>query len=205
MQRDELRERCGDLEGRTQALQQRCTASETAVHSLELQVNVLQRRMRTSAVQLAEQVLASAAFLSNPISEMHSQKSGLCAQHRAKTIAHVTYRGWQVLDRHCMSHEQKKHRSMAQSEEQGRLRTRLAEAQEQLQAQKQMGQEAEAQLQAERRRAAELEAQLAAQSSHADHAVPATLDSQTDVVHQLACLQGSAAALARCKLPELYG
>ncbi len=55
-QREELQGRCEKLESRVHALQQRCSDTEASTVSLELQVGLLQQRLRASTAQIAEQV-----------------------------------------------------------------------------------------------------------------------------------------------------
>ncbi|BDA44522.1 Acyl-CoA-binding domain-containing protein 4 [Coccomyxa sp. Obi] len=102
-----------------------------------------------------------------------------------------------------------------QNEERGRLREQLADTISRLTAEHQKSitlQGVESQLQTERRRNAELAAELAKRThvaSHAEQSQQAGASNDpdsvgTDVVHQLACLQGSATALGRCSLPQLH-
>lgn len=102
-----------------------------------------------------------------------------------------------------------------QNEERGRQRQQLADMLSRLTAEQQKSaalQGAQSQLQTERRRNAELAAELAKHSQVANHAeqsqqTGASNDRDsvgTDVVHQLACLQGSTTALGRCSLSQLH-
>jgi HAMP domain-containing protein len=94
-----------------------------------------------------------------------------------------------------------------QDEEQGRLRGQLREMEAQLTAEQQRSralQDTQAQLQAARKRMAELAAELAQQRERSQQAGSgAHGTSGLEAEHQLACLQGNAAALSRCSLPEL--
>ena len=102
-----------------------------------------------------------------------------------------------------------------QNEERERIREQLADTLTRLTAEQQKSaalQGLQSQLQTERRRNAELAAELAKdpqvasraeQSQQADASDDVT-SVGTDVVHQLACLQGSATALGRCSLPQLH-
>lgn len=62
-QREELQGRCERLESRVQALQQRCSDAEASTVSLELQVGLLQQRLRASTAQVAEQVISPLCLL----------------------------------------------------------------------------------------------------------------------------------------------
>lgn len=98
-----------------------------------------------------------------------------------------------------------------QNEERGRLREQLADTLTRLTAEQQKNavmQGVQSQLQTERRRNAEL-AKQSHVANHAEQSQQASASSDlgavgTDVVHQLACLQGSATALGCCSLPQLH-
>lgn len=104
---------------------------------------------------------------------------------------------------------------VSQNDERGRIREQLADTLTRLTAEQQKSaalQGLQSQLQTERRRNAELAAELAkspqvaslAEQSQQADASDDVASVGTDVVHQLACLQGSATALGRCSLPQLH-
>lgn len=77
-QHEELQGRCEKLKSRVQALQQRCSEAEASTVSLELQVGLLQQRLRASTAQVAEQVglLDLHAIIYRGLLVLHAHQSG---------------------------------------------------------------------------------------------------------------------------------